>query len=64
MVDTGPASRTGSSEGNPDTVVCSNSRVSSQGDSCEGDSDLLMNDGCAIDGKVSDSGSNDELEVF
>lgn len=64
LVDTGPASRTGSSEGNPDSVVCSNSRVSSQGDSCEADSELLMNGGCAIDGKVSESGSNDELEVF
>ncbi|KAL8113785.1 nuclear poly(A) polymerase 4-like isoform X2 [Apium graveolens] len=63
VVDRGPASRTGSSEGKPGSVVCSSSQVSSHGDSCDSDSGFLVNDGCAIDGKVSESGSKDELEL-
>lgn len=62
--DTGPASRTGSSEGNPGSVIGSNSHGFSQTDSCEADSELLMNDGCATDGQISEGGSQDELEVL
>ncbi|KAL8118684.1 nuclear poly(A) polymerase 4-like isoform X1 [Apium graveolens] len=62
VVNIGPASRSESSEGIPDSATGSNSRVSSHGDSCEADSDLLTSDGCITDGKVSESGSNDELE--
>ena len=61
VVDRGPAS---SSEGNPGSILCSSSQVSPHGDSCESESGLLMHDGCAIDGKVSESGSKDELEVL
>uniref|UniRef100_A0A166EM45 polynucleotide adenylyltransferase n=1 Tax=Daucus carota subsp. sativus TaxID=79200 RepID=A0A166EM45_DAUCS len=60
VVDRGPAS---SSEGNPGSILCSSSQVSPHGDSCESESGLLMHDGCAIDGKVSESGSKDELEL-
>ncbi|KAK1375980.1 Polynucleotide adenylyltransferase [Heracleum sosnowskyi] len=63
IVDRGPASRAGSSEGNPGSVICSSSQVSSHGDSCESDSGFLVNDGCAIDGKVCESGPKDELEL-
>lgn len=64
IVDRGPVSRTGSGEGNPGSVVCSSRQVSPHGASCESDSDFLVNDGCAIDWKVSESGSKDELEVL
>ncbi|KAK3028885.1 hypothetical protein RJ639_039894, partial [Escallonia herrerae] len=60
--DTGPESLTCSSDGTPGSVVGSNSQGSSQGDSCEGDSESLLDNGYGNDGKVVEDRSEEDLE--
>uniref|UniRef100_A0A5B7BSH2 polynucleotide adenylyltransferase n=1 Tax=Davidia involucrata TaxID=16924 RepID=A0A5B7BSH2_DAVIN len=63
--DVGLESVVGSSEeGNPGSVAGSNSQGSSQGDSCEADSKLLLNYGCDNGGGVYQDGLQEELEVL
>ncbi|KAM7471785.1 hypothetical protein LguiA_009968 [Lonicera macranthoides] len=64
--DGGPESLTGSCEGNPGSIAGSNNLVgSSQGDSCEADSQsLLDNNGFQNDSEVFKDGLQQELEVL
>lgn len=64
--DGGPESLTGSCEGNPGSIAGSNNLVgSSQGDSCEADSQsLLDNNGFQNDSEVFKDGLPQELEVL
>ncbi|KAK3018931.1 hypothetical protein RJ639_003528, partial [Escallonia herrerae] len=60
--DTGPESLTCSSDGTPVSVLGSNSQGSSQGDSCEGDSESLLDNGYGNVGKVVEDRSDEDLE--
>ncbi|CAK9171236.1 unnamed protein product [Ilex paraguariensis] len=61
--DFGLESLTGNTEGNPGSSVGSNNQGSSQGDSCEADSELLPDNGHDKDGKDFKDGLQEELEA-
>ncbi|XP_059643221.1 nuclear poly(A) polymerase 4-like isoform X2 [Cornus florida] len=61
--DVGFESVVGSSEGNPGSFAGSNNQGSSQG-SCEGDSEMLLDNGCDNGGRVYQAGLQQVLEVL